>query len=483
MSWNAGWGMSRKSQLFLLSLFFTAQVCTAAATNGIETLLKDPAVKNTSVAIVIHDLDTGENLYEQNPKQIFVPASNMKLVTAAAAILKLGHSWRFRTEILIDNFDPKTGTAGNLYIRGRGDPTLSGDFYPSNREAIDTLTGEIVIHGVRTIKGNIILDDTYFPSEGYPHGWGSDDTQYCYAPRTGALAAAANCLRLTVYAQKGGKGVTVEFDPPLDGAAVKLGVRRVWRGRSGISISETSDGKFIISGRIRSGYSAEAEHPVRNPALFFGRVLEASLKRAGIAFHGKLVQAASSGGNRGNFAEVFQFNSPDIMEILKEMEHESDNFVAEQLIRTTGAESSREGTTAAGTNETMKILQRYQLATPQNLMMYDGSGLSRSNRLTPQVLMNILRTFYNSQQRENFMTALAAPGEPGTMEKRLTGTSAEGRLRAKTGALRGACALSGYYRRLNNHTAAFVMIFNGYTVHSNYIRELQDKIVKIMMEM
>ncbi|MEW6201821.1 MAG: D-alanyl-D-alanine carboxypeptidase/D-alanyl-D-alanine-endopeptidase [bacterium] len=471
-------------QLFIfLFILASVRVLTGTPASDIGTILTDPILKGTSVAIVISDLDSGEALYELNPAKSFIPASNMKLVTAAAAIVALGPSKRITTDILADAFKPETGAVYNILIRGHGDPTMSENFFSSNREAIDKLAGEMFLNGIRTIKGNIILDSSYFPTDGYPTGWNAEDTYYCYAPRNSALTIAANCLKLTVSADKDNKNVNVDFDPPLSSTAVRVNIQRVWRGKSSITIGEGADGKFTISGRIRVGQSVSREYPVKNPVMFFGSALESSLKRAGIAFQGKLINAANWKGDRSNFRLLFQFYSPDLMEILTEMQHESDNFVAEQLLRMTGAEEAGKGTPAAGATEAEKILHRYKMATAQNLSIYDGSGLSRLNRLAPQVLIKILKTFYYSQQRENFMATLAAPGEKGTMEKRLTGTSAVGRLRAKTGALRGACALSGYYRRPNGNTAAFVMLFNGYTVHSNHIRELQDKIVKIMMEL
>ncbi|HOY63647.1 MAG TPA: D-alanyl-D-alanine carboxypeptidase, partial [bacterium] len=174
--------------------------------------------------------------------------------------------------------------------------------------------------------------------------------------------------------------------------------------------------------------------------------------------------------------------SPDLAAVTAQMEKHSDNFIAEQIVRTMGG--LRGASDAPGAAAVVKdIMVRANMAAASDLTVVDGSGLSRENRLAPKVLLTLLSSFYNFNPGRPFQDMLAEPGVKGTLEKRLVNTSAAGRLKAKTGALRGACSLSGYIRPVYGGSVSFVMIMNGYSVHSNQIRALQDELVLALVEM
>ncbi|MFH1538257.1 MAG: D-alanyl-D-alanine carboxypeptidase/D-alanyl-D-alanine-endopeptidase, partial [bacterium] len=386
-----------KLQLKRISFFsaLTALVlCLAcahsAAAETIDDILKAPELKGAKASIVIRDLDSDEYLYDLNRGEILIPASNMKLVTGAAAILALGLNWRFSTDIHADSIGE--GAAGNLYIYGHGDPTLSGEFFPGNDAAIDAFAGEIVLAGVRRISGDIILDGSLFPPEKTPAGWEAEDLNYCYAPNTSALAVAGNCPKIMVSGTS--KGVAVRFDPPVPEKYVHVGVTRVWEGSSRLSVSTMEDGRLRLNGRVRSGRSLEVEYKVKNPAEFFGWALESSLERLGVEFGGRIITAERWKGDRAAFRRIARYSSVTLPGIIEEMEHESDNFVAEQLLRTIGLQAKGNATTESGSAAAVELMRYYKIAGENDLVMYDGSGLSRLNRMRPAVLDSLLATFY-----------------------------------------------------------------------------------------
>lgn len=465
----------------ILSAGASRALAAAAAQETISDILKSPILKGTTVAVVIHDLEEDRYLFEQNRAKVMIPASNMKLVTGAAAILSLGLSWRFHTDVFADSFDPKTGAVGNLFIYGRGDPTLSGEFYPTTAAAIDSFVGEIALMGVRSVTGDIILDDSYFPPQDDPE-WPAEDLNYCYAPRTGALSVGENCLKVTATGGSGGL-VSVQFDPPVPARFVKVNVGIGRKGGASVKVSRQADGVYVVSGRVGKGRTAEGEFRMANPSELFGMAVAGGFARVGVAFKGRIINANSWQGDREKFKHIARFSSAPLADIISEMEMESDNFVAEQMLRIIGAQRGNEGTTRAGSRAAMDLMKQFKLAGDGEIDMRDGSGLSRLNRLTPAAMDRLLESFYKSYVGESFFRMLATPGGRGTMKKRLVGSAAEGRLWAKTGALKGVCSLSGYYVRGNGNVASFVMFFNGYSVHSNSIRELQDRIVKVMMRM
>jgi serine-type D-Ala-D-Ala carboxypeptidase/endopeptidase (penicillin-binding protein 4) len=473
--------MNKRIAAILAVLIIFIFVKSAAAQNpadGITETLKAPFLKNASVGIIIQDLESGKILYSLNPDKSFIPASNMKLVTSAAGILGLGEDFRFKTDFYAKNFTRATGVADGLYVAGYGDPTLTEDFFDTAKAAVDALAAQLVKAGLRKVNGDILLSDAYFPDNVRPESWESEDINYCYATRPGALAVAKNCLKVIVSAPGGHPAVAL--DPPVDPALLDVRVILARKARAGVIISQSAAGRISISGTVRSGSSLEYEYPVLYPDKFYGAVLTGAMKRAGIVVNGTI---KDGGSVPPGYKQLFQLQSPNLMAILAEMEKNSDNFVAEQTFRALGAaRGSGGGTHASGAIAVSSIMSKYKLAEPGTLHIVDGSGLSRLNRLTPRVLLAVLSAFYNSYLKQPYMKLLARPGEKGTLEKRMRGTPAEGRLWAKTGALSGACSLSGYFLRSDGSMAAFVMIFNDYKVHSNEIRAIQDQIALQMLE-
>lgn len=477
-------GINRRLRVPALLVFFFLFLAAprAARAQTFDEILAAPALKNASVGIVVRDLETGETLYEKNRYRTFIPASNMKILTNATAMLLLGGEYRFRTEFYAAGREAQSGSVRTLFVQGYGDPTWSDRFFPSNEAAVNAIAGELVMQGLRRVDGDIILDDTFFPPEkSMPPGWQAEDFPYCYCPRPAPISVAANCLKVTAIGTRRGSAARIVTDPPLD--ATRIVNRTITGGRGGgISVSESANGDIVISGRVGAGRSVSNEHPVRNPALFYGNVLSGALRRAGVPVTGRILLYRKDGADLQSFSHFATVNSPLLGDVLGEMIRHSDNFIAEQVLRTIGG-GRNGGTTRAGAALVARTMEQQRFAEPYILHVYDGSGLSRSDRVTPDILINVLSGLYHSTYRDVFLGTMAQPGGDGTMEKRLVGTPAAGRIWVKTGALRGACSLSGYYLRSNGHMAAFTMLFNNYSVHSNFIRAIQDKLVLAMLNM
>lgn len=476
--------MVKRFFCFFAIFTFLASAARAADNNqkrSLEEIFKDPSLKGAVIGFIMLDLESGKTLYSMNPDRILMPASNMKLITSAAALLSLGTDFRYQTVFYAKEFNPASGAMAGLYVKGYGDPTISDNFFDSGEAAADVVASELAKTGLGKLEGTLWLDGSFFKDTNRPASWNAEDLGWCYAPRPSALATGGNCLKITAIGPPTKNGApTLEFNPPLDPAMVNIDVSVSTKSSTRLSVSQNDAGVFTITGHVKRGTTVELEYPVRNPALFYGAVLTGALKRAGIAVKVRLRQRSDVPQGYAFFCKVL---SPPLPEILSEMDRNSDNFVAEQILRTLGAARGGGGTHTAGATVISETMTRFNLATAQTLKVADGSGLSRENRLTPQVLLGVLSAFYNSYLKDTFISMLAAPGGEGTLKKRLAGTPAEGRLRAKTGALSGACSLSGYISRYNGRMAAFTIVINSYSVHSNHIRALQDEIVLNMLEM
>lgn len=454
----------------------------ALGKDTVSSALAAKDLKGATVAFVVWDMATGQALYEQNIDRLMTPASNMKVVTAAAAMLRLGTEHQFTTAFHAGGWDASSGTASALYVSGNGDPTFSGEFFDSNAAAADALAALLKRRGLNRLTGDIILDARAFSGPDYPEGWSKEDPGYCYGMKVGALSIAENCLNITASGSgKSGGAATLTLDPPVHSSLIVNNVKIVSKGKSGIKVSQNGKGVITVSGQVRAGTSASREYPVPHPDMLFGAALAGAMQRAGVGFQGRLVRASEWNGSAAQWPQIAAAGSPQLMHILGVMLKHSDNFVAEMMCRALGAAEGYGGTTTGGAKAITRAVMEAGFASPGTITVYDGSGLSRNNRITPRVLMQLYRAFYNSYMGPGLMAALAEPGQPGTMKKRLTG--AAGRIKAKTGALRGVCSLSGYFTRSNGSTGAFVMFMNGYSVHSNNIRAIQDKLALLMLEM
>jgi len=444
-----------------------------------DKILNDPVLDGAQVGFLVRDLVTGEVLVNRNGDRVMIPASNMKIVTGAAALLALGPDYRFYTDFYLKNFDQASGEAAGIYVRGYGDPSLKEDFYETAGDAAMTLAMELKRAGLKKVSGVLWLDDSFFGDTSRPASWEEEDLKWCYAPRPGAIAVGGNCLKAEVKgARWGGSDPTVELDPPLAPELLDVDIKTVTKGSSRIRIRQDATGRVSVTGRVRAGSGVEAEYPVPYPDLLFGSALAGAMKKAGIEGSIELRRRKDLPAGYSPFRRIL---SPGLPEVLGVMGRESDNFIAEQVVRVLGGLKGSAGTHEEGVHVVTELMNRQHISDGHNLFCDDGSGLSRKNRLTPEMLIGLLGAFYNSYLKKEMVGIMAVPGEAGTLKKRVP--QARGRLWAKTGALRGVCSLSGYYLRPNGNVAAFVMIMNGYSVHSSHIRKLQDRLVEKMLEL
>ncbi len=452
-----------------------AGAAQAQARRSIEQILNDPVLKQSTVALLAKDLRTGQTLINLNADRKMIPASNMKLVTGAAAMLELGPGFKFHTDFMTKNFNPSTGLSDGIYVKGYGDPSISDRFFASAGEAMDAHAAQLKKNGFKGFSGVLWLDGSFMDNM-RPASWPQEDLSWCYAPRPGALSAAGNCARVTVSA--GASTAKATIDPPVHPSFLRVSLKAT-TGNTSVKVSQDDKGVITVSGSVKKNTTAKYEHTVRKPTLLYGAALLGAMKRAGMKVSADMRETSDLPPGYLGFARAV---SPDLAAVTAQMEKHSDNFIAEQIVRTIGG--LRGAPDAPGAAAVVKdIMVRANMAAASELTVVDGSGLSRENRLAPKVLLTLLSSFYNFNPGRPFQDMLAEPGVKGTLEKRLVNTSAAGRLKAKTGALRGACSLSGYIRPVYGGSVAFVMIMNGYSVHSNQIRALQDELVLALVEM
>jgi D-alanyl-D-alanine carboxypeptidase/D-alanyl-D-alanine-endopeptidase (penicillin-binding protein 4) len=355
-----------------------------------------PHVRTALSGALAVDLASGRVVYSLNPDRSLAPASNEKLPVTYAALVKLGASYRFRTQVLGAGARRGAVWDGDLYLRGGGDPTL--EFRGLRR-----LAAQLYADGLRRISGDVLGDESFFDTKRTAPGW----------------------LR----------GFYMNESPALSALAVARGW---YRG------SSTPD-------------------PAGAAAASFVRILNE---------RGVHVSGHSAWGTADETAfPLAQIESAPLEEVLRYMDRESDNFTAELVLKTLGAEIAGKGTTGAGARVVIDALREAGIPLA-GVRIADGSGLSRFDRLTPRALAGtLLAAWADPELRPVIWDSLPVAGRDGTMERRLDSRPAYGAVRAKTGTTAVASALSGFVRR----RYVFVVVQNGSPVSAWWARKAQDR--------
>jgi D-alanyl-D-alanine carboxypeptidase/D-alanyl-D-alanine-endopeptidase (penicillin-binding protein 4) len=404
----------------------------------IDSFLARPHMRGAELSIIVESLEPGAVdgatlpqqgatgpaaqeaaeglvLYERRADRPMIPASNMKVVTAAATLSLLGPDYRFETSFSTDSGAISPVLDGNLYVRGNGDPTLvSEEFWK--------IADEFRTRGIERIAGDIVLDVSYFDGlTTVPEAAGDGDR--AYHARTSALSANFNTVRVHVHpGAKRGEAARVEFSPETGFVDVVNEATTCSASRSQtIQVRRRfEDGRNVVhvSGRIPVGHCGKVFYRnIDDPAGSFGATLAGFLKGAGTALDGSIVEGVQPDGAR----ELFVHRSKPLSLIVRDLNKFSNNFTAEQLLKTLGAMNgdggwnpgggslgdgslgkSREtpdqgpgapGTTASGTAVLMTYLRSLGVDTT-DLRIADGSGLSRESRLTVRSLARVIREMY-----------------------------------------------------------------------------------------
>lgn len=419
---------------------------------------------------------SGEVLWSHNPDVPLIPASNTKLLTTAVALIRLGTDYRFKTEVYATSRCIDGVINGDLYLKGLGDPFLVN-------EQMWALTHELAMMGIKRVTGDIIADESFFDYPICPGGWNPDRPPYWYNAEIGPLSFNFNTV--TVFIQPGpapGQKAYAVLDPDVpcmslvnEALTVRAGRKRHLRvGR------EYSEGKNVISVR---GHIALDVPPVRiyraikDPSLYTLMAFRSFLQQQKIECGGTL----KYGKTPHNAIPLYTHESKPLSRIIADLNKISNNFIAEQILLTLGAEI--EG--PPGTYEKGLLVVKETLKTRgidlTGMEIHDGSGLSPQNRIPARLICDILLYVAESEQcAPEFISSLAISGLDGTLKDRPLNGRVRGALRAKTGSIRGVSALSGYLWTHEGERIIFSLLMNGENSQTGKFIDSQDRIVHVL---
>lgn len=429
------------------------------------------------IGIAVQSLNTGAMLYQKDANQLLVPASNMKVFTAYAALSQLGSDFTYKTQALTDGTLQKGVLKGNLYVRFDGDPSLK-------TEDLNQLFADLKAQGLRTVTGNLIIDDARYDNAGVAPGTLQSDTRYCYGAPVGTANLNRNCIPIKIVAAKrAGQKAQVVFPGgvplPLENRVItQAGAKNV----CGISFKTVSDSsRPILSGCIKLKSPPKALQVALPETRQYGRSAVVSLlKKQGIRIQGDtLAQPAKS-----NVTILATHHSKPMSALVFQMLRRSDNLIANALFKKVGASYFKQpGTWDHGSRAVRSLLAANRSVNTSQMAIVDGSGLSRFNQVTAIQLVQVLRQAWNADPSvaDNFVDGLPISGDPGgTLRRRMGDAEMRGRVKAKTGTMNGVVSLAGYVETRNKQILAFSIIVNAPGGSSAQYRMLADKICRVL---
>jgi D-alanyl-D-alanine carboxypeptidase/D-alanyl-D-alanine-endopeptidase (penicillin-binding protein 4) len=443
----------------------------------IDLALTDPLLNGAKVGVAVVDVDSGKPVYSRNEGGLFNPASNVKLFTTAAALAMLGPEYRWKTVVYAEGPMVNGELRGKIYLKGHGDPTLV-------IEDLWRLTSDLWQSGLRKVSGELVVDDTFFDDVRVGPGFEQKQEDAPFRAPNGALSLNYNAVGIHVLPGAGeGAPARVVIDPATPYFTVVNEARTVAVGRTALVI-ESRDAvdhtEIHVSGRINAKSAGELQlRRVAHPDLYTAHAFRELCTRRGIKISGALTRGAAPAGIRALAAHYSQPLGVAVRDVNKR----SNNFMAEQILKTLGAETGgRPGTWQKGIEAVASFLDK--LGIPAGAYkMTNGSGLYDSNRFSPAQLVLLLRSAYKDFRfAADFVGSLGLAGADGTVGTRMEGGLAERYVRAKTGTLQGVSCLAGYAGAPGKAPLAFAIFMNGVNDSATArARKAQDQIAEVLV--
>lgn len=456
-------------------------------TQAIEAILKRPVFAPALVAIDIRDLATGRVLFERNATKNVRPASTLKLFTTAAILdAESGNGGLAATTVeTTGRLDGLGRVLGDLYLIGRGDPNLSDRVeWRGGEDAFDQLAADIRQAGITRIEGRIVGYDGLFSTESIPDGWTADDLLWSYGAEVSALSAFDNVLRLRLEpGEQEGDISVLRVEPATGFMRIENHVLTSPRD-SNTEITPTRrlgsrtlilEGTLPLRGEAWTGAVAVPE-----PALFASTLLAAALERHGVAVRDEVT--VSREALPQGLRPLASVRGPGIAEQIRVVNKGSQNLHAEILLRRLGLNRFKDASVEASLRAREDFLKGHGVRFADT-GMYDGSGLSRSDLVNARSEVDLLLAMARHPQAGAFKSSLPVAGVDGTLRRRMVGSSAQGRVFAKTGSLRHVNALAGYVDTVSGRHLAFSIIVNHHTRPSKEATDAMDEICVLLSDL
>lgn len=474
----------KKIVLSTLCFFSTVMVTQVnASTNsayvseGLNRLLAN-VNPNVHVGVVVQSMETGQILYSRNANHFFEPASVQKLFTVSSALLKLTPDYRFPTRVLSTGTINQGVLQGNLIFQFNGDPSLT-------QNNLKSLVDQLRARGIRSVDGNIIVDNTAYNHVPYPAGWVWSDLNYDFAAPLDTVIINRNQFGISlVPAPRVGEKPTIIARLPSGSATFYNEMTTTeYPGRNcPITFFANENNQYVIRGCLPKRYGTESRSlAVRNMEMFTKGLIRELLRQDDIAFHGEMLSGRTPAG-----AQLLEeHNSAPLGKLIVHLLKVSDNLYADTLLKKMGEVTSNSpGSWENGLQAMKPILANQEGVNLQEVHFIDGAGLSRYNLVTPGAISTLLHYIGNNPMlRETLIPALPIAGVDGTLAWRMPDLARGDRVHAKTGSMDGVATLAGFVKTANQGVLSFVIMINNVPKERAPYIILQNHIVEFLARM
>lgn len=426
----------------------------------LDAALAAPALRGAQVGALVVDRASGEVLYARHPDRPLVPASNLKVLTGVASLAHFGPAHRFTTRVLAPAPPDGDGAVDWLAVRGGGDPALTSEQWWR-------LAADLRARGLRRVRGGLRVDGGVFDGQRWHPGWAPLTARAYHAP-VGGLSANYGAFRVIVEPGPApGAPVRVRVDPPLPYFRVAAEARTAppgGRHRIRVDREALADGdRVVVSGTLpQDAAPVDVYRAVSHPALYAGALLRMQLEANGVRVDGAVREAPAP----ADAHELLAFEGHALATIARLFLKNSNNMIAEALVKAMALPAGDgDGAVAApaGWEAGLAVMRRTLAGLgidTSALVLVDGSGLARANRVPVRQLVAALRAADRSFAfGPELLAALPIAAADGTLAHRADG--AAGAVRAKTGLLSGVTGLSGFVRA-DGRELVFSVLANGY---------------------
>ena len=467
--------------IFIKALLPVVCAAATAAPPGalkpkIDRVLARKCLRSATVGVHVVRVDTGAVVYSRSAAKPFILASNTKVFAAAAAVFLLGADFKFTTRVLRHGLLAEGGVVqGDLVVVGDGDPNISGRHSDGKVTAIFKRCAQALKdRGVRRVTGDLVGDDRIFDRD-----FLRPDTGRYTSPVSG-LPFNDNCIHVFVAPTRPGAAASVWAEPSTRYVSL---INRITTHSS-----RKKDHAWFVpsSGGLQARGNVYAKAPrrryrvnVTDPSLYFATVFAETLRGAGIQIDGR-PRLPKSGETFQGAAELAKVTS-GLDVTLPVMNQLSNNFYADSLFKRIGAQATGRGTFASGARAIAQFLAEIRAPLAERRFA-DGCGLSRDNIATPHTTTHVLRYMARSRAAAMFRGSLAAPGQEGTLRRRLTKEPYASRVRAKSGYIREVSGLSGYAQSRRGAAYAFSILINGFRASNAEMKAVQDDVCRAIVD-
>lgn len=430
--------------------------CPVSATTPIFGVDGEDAA---SIGVYISDIPEGDVLIEYNSVKTLTPASIMKALTTASAISALGTEYRFRTEVYMTGEIAGSTLCGNLLLKGYGDPTLESRHFPDNKGFVDSVVSHIKKYGITCIKGSVIAEQSFVKNQGPVSKWEIEDEAWGYGAGYYGLNFMDNTFRLSIPSM-----ATV---PHVAGLTV---VDNTMIGKNDPKLQRGTDSYVLeISGTVPAGKEVSVSCAMPEPSRVLIDSIYCKLSENGIKVECGDIFSTDT-------VPLFTYKSPFLSEIMRSLMFRSDNLMAEGVLRAISVGSTR----AEAIDAEIAMWENRNIDCSY-VSIYDGSGLARSNRVSPKFMGDVLSWMAKNDMAKVYVSLFPRAGKEGTLSRFLANSRLTGRIVLKTGSMNGVQCYAGYKLDSDGKPThvIVIMVNNFFCKRKELINSIERLLLKI----